>query len=212
MFVFTGCSSQNTNKNTNANSSSASNSDQNQGSQFYDNFETLNIFDLAIGQTIMAVGQDDGSGVTAERIIIGSDDFDFSEFAMGPQKMNNNGEAPKKNSGEVPADFNPEDMPEGFTPGEGGGENRPDFSNMSEEELAQMRENMQARVGNNGSRAGGSGFAERSAAVTRLVGEILSVDGTIITIKIEDGGSKLVFLSGSTVIMQASSADAEISE
>ena len=71
------------------------------------------------------------------------------------------------------------------------------FANMTPEEQQALR-------GQFGNGAGGTRGGTR-AGNTGASGEIISKDTTSITVKLRDGGSKIVFLSGTTPIMKTAS-------
>lgn len=64
----------------------------------------------------------------------------------------------------------------------------------------------QFRGGNNGGTGGQGGFGGRGNAqgMAPIRGAILSADDTSVTVKMQDGSSKIVILSGTTTINKAS--------
>ncbi len=82
---------------------------------------------------------------------------------------------------------------------------RADFQNLSPEERQRRIQEVGANVGEAfGDHAGGGGF---------VAGEIISKDDKSVTIKLRDGGSKIVFYSNSTEIgkfVNGSASDLEI--
>jgi hypothetical protein len=79
---------------------------------------------------------------------------------------------------------------------------RGQFANLSPEE----RQARMAQVGGTGVRAGARGGAIGGGMV---MGEVISKDAQGITVKLPDGGSKIVFMSGSTGVMKTASGTPE---
>ena len=78
---------------------------------------------------------------------------------------------------------------------------RPDFTqmqNMSEEERMKMREEMRIRREAEGGARPGGGMVSMS----RISGEIIKKDSSTITLKITEGGSKLIFYSEETKVLK----------
>lgn len=69
------------------------------------------------------------------------------------------------------------------------------FANMTPEERQALRGQFAPGAGGRGGRTGNGGAS----------GEIISKDAASITVKLRDGGSKIVFLSGTTPIMKTAS-------
>lgn len=179
---------------------------QNQTQRWQENFDEASSTALVLGEKIMVMGSENSDGsIVAERIIIGGmpptraggaqgagEDFGMPDFGM--RQLDNNADSSSR-SQEGARQWN-------F---EGGA--RPDFQNMSEEERMALREQMRARLesgesGFNGAQAGDRIRARIGAQMARLAGEILANDETSITLKLDGGGSKLIFLSSSTAIMK----------
>ena len=90
----------------------------------------------------------------------------------------------------------------------------PNFQNLSQEERQQMF--LQGGVGARGARTGAdTSIARTGAAMNSAVGEIISKDDKSITVKLRDGGSKIVFFSEKTAISktaEGSQADVVVGE
>ena len=69
---------------------------------------------------------------------------------------------------------------------------------------ANLPEGTQARFG----QAGGMGASNTRGGALMTAGEIIAKDEQSITVKLQDGGSRIVFLSASTPITKNASADA----
>lgn len=78
----------------------------------------------------------------------------------------------------------------------------PNFQNLTPDQRQQMFQ--QGGTGANGARGArtgtGANFARNGAGANPVSGEIISKDDKSITIKLRDGGSQIVFFSGSTEI------------
>ena len=167
---------------------------ENQNDIWQDNFNQLSLDDLVGGKMVMVTGTENSDGsISADRIIVGDQNMDFNNLGR-------NFVAPEQNNIANNDNQIPQTPPE-FT---GGG--RPDFQNMSDEDRQALREQMMDNV--NGARTGSTRSAGQ--AMARLNGEILSVDDDSLTIKLEAGGSKLVFFSSETQILEPKLNDLEV--
>lgn len=84
--------------------------------------------------------------------------------------------------------------------GQRGEFSRANFQNLSSEDRQQRIREFGANVG------GGLGSGQRGGSAEGfIVGEIISKDDKSVTIKLRDGGSKIVFFSGSTEITKSAS-------
>ena len=150
-----------------------------------ENFTQANLNDLEIGQTILAMGTENSDGsVSVSQIIIGYDEINFENMVGARHPLTND------NSGEQ----NGEEQT--APPAAGFGGQRPDFEqmqNMSEEERTAMMEKMRAQRGTSG-----AGQPGNRGSMARLAGEIINKDESTITLKLEEGGSKLIFFSEDT--------------
>ncbi len=159
---------------------------ENQRPGWNDNFSEGNLSDLNIGQRVLVMGteNDDGS-VSADRIMIGDIETDFNQMGRGMPSRQEEGD-----SNDLPNRM--PQMPEGEQP------NFEQFQNMTEEERVKFREERMVQRGTGGMmRTNNSG-----QNIVRLNGEIIDQDNGVLTLKLEDGGSKLVFFSESTNILK----------
>lgn len=169
---------------------------------FFDDgrFSEGSLDDLKINETILAMGKENPDGsVVADRIIIGDAEEDFQEMFANAR--------PALKEGEI-IDVEDRPMPE-F---DGQRQNFQQFQNLSDEERAKMREEMMAKGGEwvgggedriSGMQRGSGQTVARSIGqgIANLTGEIISKDDSSITLKLETGGSKIVFFSESTIVM-----------
>ena len=170
-----------------------------------DNFAAASLSALAVGQKIMVMGAANADGsVMANQIIIGNADTDFSTSTFfrglaGPGTASGTeGGLPDR---QMPQGEDSRQRQREWQERTGG--ERPDFSrfeNMTDGEREAMRERMMAEGG--GMAGGGARQITRGAnsGASRLSGEILDLDHSSLTLKLDAGGSKLVFYSQSTMI------------
>lgn len=190
--LLAGCVKDQQQSSQNANTSGQMEQGQVRGVMFNaENFSEASIADLIVGLKVMVMGPENADkSITAERVIIGNSDTDFNTMFQRPTTTA---------AGSIAA---PTAAPAAGTPtvrmpnGE-----RPDmqqFQNMTEEQRAQFRERMQQQGGAvTPRRTGGA-----SGQLQRLTGEILNLDSGSFVLKLQDGGSRLVFISDKTVVMK----------
>jgi hypothetical protein len=151
-----------------------------------ENFSEISLTDLSIGQKIMAMGQSNADGsITAEQIILGG-----AEAGWPGQNLNSR---PPSNQNSQPGQ-GPNQPNNNFST------NRPNFQrwqNMTEEERQKLREEMPARRNNDNGQSGAA-----KSRITRANGEIMKIEDQMITLKLDNGGSKLIFLSNQTKILK----------
>ena len=143
--------------------------------------------DMIVGGQIVVVGtvNSDGS-ITAETIRLGDfSDEDFSgfrNFSGDHSTIENTGTRGSQSGDHAPGSFDP-------------GE----FQNLTPEERQQrfqeLRESGQVPEGFGGGRGQGGGFSGRAEGTEIIRGEIIDRDDISITVKLVDGGSRLVFYS-----------------
>ena len=153
------------------------NYNDNQINKWNENFSEANLNDLAVGKKVSIMGTENTDGsVVANRIFIGDKETDFQNMNRIMRPADNNGDNhPLPNF-------------------KGERQNFEQFQNMSEEERMKMMEKMRTR--RETSSAGRPSNIEKG--ITRLIGEIIGKDKSTITLKLENGGSKIVFFSEST--------------
>jgi len=163
-----------------------------------DRFTTGTLESLELNQTIMVIGSENSDGsILANQIMIGGGQIDFDNI-IGTSSRSNfinkeemNGDENTQNMQGSDRDFQNE---------------RPDFMNMSEEERQNFREEMSANGG--GDRAVFTeGATRQRQSAMRLVGEIIEMDQHNITLKVEGGGSKLIFISEKTLFLISKEVD-----
>lgn len=130
-----------------------------------ENFEELTLEDLNIGDAISVVGQEDSSGAFSAVRIV---------VGQTPDKIRTFQE-------------NNSDKTAGREQGYGQYNEKPDFKNMSKG----GRQKIMAQTNGRASALNDT----KSSTVTRLNGEILDIDENSLTLKLNDGGSKLIYTS-----------------
>lgn len=149
------------------------------------NLEEANLEDLKIGIYVSVAGTENSDGsVSAGRIIIGNSGTDFKRIAGLRQPLNDNNNQAESGGGQLVD------------------RNKPNFEqmqNMSEKERMKFREEMKVQREAGGGR---SGRANMGGGIARLSGEIIDKNDTTITLKIKEGGSKLIFYSSETKIFK----------
>lgn len=148
---------------------------------FDEMFDKVDVAALEVGKQISVMGTENSDGsLVANQIIIGSGDFGLMRRPTTTDDQ---------------------------TPPSSGQPNRQDFQNMSDSERAAFRERMQAgggatgnRTGNGNQGQGQTGSRIRAGGQLRISGEVLSKDDQSLTLKLQVGGSKIVFFSPATVM------------
>jgi hypothetical protein len=153
-----------------------------------DNFLEADLADLSVGEQVTVLGSenDDGS-LWVSRIIIGGAEINF-DFGV-PTSPSGSKEQLKFSDNQE--NFDP--------PAEGSRPNFEGFQDMSDEERQQMREEMMAQ----GASRGGLRTNGAVSDMVRLSGEILDFNDASLVLKLPEGGSKIIFISNSTVILKA---------
>ena len=170
-----------------------------------DNFSNASSTDLKVNTKIFVMGEKniDGS-ITAEGIIIGASQTDFQNIMRtGIQRSSS---TPQNAGTQIQGS---DTQVQGQRP------NRSQFQNISQEERQKlMEERMKERVismpteqtGRTSEARGGTEGARsgmrvvRGGSGSRMNGEILKMDNNIITLKLTDGGSSIIFTSSETII------------
>jgi hypothetical protein len=149
--------------------------------RFNENMEEISYDDLIVGQRVMVFGDlNDGGSVTASRVTVGSEDTDFRQMIgmMMPSQDNQ-------------ADIDNEKK----TEQDGERLNFEQMQNMTEEERAKFREERRGQMG--------SGTRQKEAVnsgIIRVSGEIIDKDDMTLTLKSDEGGSRIVFIEENSVI------------
>ncbi len=194
--VFSGCSSgdnqvQNDQQNNRWNQEQAAEIENDQALMQNENFEQLTFIDLNIGQRVLIMGKKNSDGnISANQIMIGNDEVAFKNMSEIESSFMNN------NSGDQAVD-NQSIQPEVNFNGQ-----RPDFTemqNMSEEDRVKMMEKI--RTQRETGVIGQPSNAEES--LIRFIGEIIKIDETNVVLKLDSGGSKLIFYSKETKILKS---------
>ncbi|MFH1827052.1 MAG: hypothetical protein ABH812_01295 [bacterium] len=169
---------------------------QNKMQRWQENFDEASSTEMLIGNKIMVMGNENSDGsVVADRIIIGG-----LPAQAGENMNSDNITRTRQQTGENSENTADDNNDASRFSGQSG--TRPDFQNMSDEERTKIREQMQAsRMARGSVQAGKAKTGDTSMA--RLNGEIIEKDAESITIKLDSGGSKLIFLSSSTAFMKA---------
>ncbi|MBA3047344.1 hypothetical protein KKC83_02465 [Patescibacteria group bacterium] len=158
------------------------------------------IGDLTAGSKILAVGNTNADGsVIAFQIIKGESFEDFRSMGGNMTRDRNMGtstiERTAANAGEQR--FNPEQ-----------------FQDMSDEDRAKLREGMARDMGGanlteedraqfmegRANRQAANGAIASRAGIARVSGEIIDLGEGMITLKLENSGSKLIFFSDKTIV------------
>lgn len=150
--------------------------------------------DILIGAKVMVLGPSNTDGsMFAERIFIGSTSTDFSTMQNGFEKLPN-----IDNASGTPPNFNRLEAGERKIQDVDTASGRqvpPDFTNLSDEEKQLMQERMQNRT--SGQNRPGQ---NTSAGIGNVNGEVLNIDDSSLTLKLNSGGTKLVLFSEFTKI------------
>lgn len=191
-----GCS---VSKNVNTNSQNTNQPQDQKSNQTFEkitneNFSQGGLTDLEIGKKVMVMGKQNTDGtIVANQIIIANSDTDFSQFGSNrnQQQKNNADNTDQQNA----QGGNQQPNAGAGSPNSQAG-NRPNsgqFQNLSEEERTKLRTQM-------GNRQSNGNHRQMNRSMSRLNGEITAKDDTSITLKLQDGSAKLVFVSGETFI------------
>ena len=179
LIFFTGCATKNkVNEDIQENHSQTETKDSNApANTFGNNLEESNLDDLTIGQKIIVMAtEDSGGNASANQILIGNTETDFEKFnQMTQSKVKTVG-----NNTESETITPPMDMPDR--------QNVKQSQNMTEEERTKLRAEMQTNGVNKNIRTSNS-----MQTTTRFIGEIVKKDETSLTMKLDTGGSKLIF-------------------
>ena len=150
--------------------------------------------DISVGTKVMAIGLSNADGsIFADRIFIGTTTTDFSILQNGFEKVPN-----MNNASGTPPNFNrtgegERQVQDVDTVGER--QAPPDFADLSEEEKKLMQERMQNRP------AGHDKLSQNaSTGAGNVNGEVLNIDDSSLTLKLDSGGTKLVLISEFTKI------------
>lgn len=172
LLLIIGCSKKNEqNSNEQRNQNQEQQIEENQLPRWNENFEEAGSDDLIIDQQILVMGTENSDGsISANEIMIGNTEADFENMG-GFEGQRGNFEQMQNSSYSER------------------------FQNMSDEERAKFMVEMRVQR-----EASGGSFprANMRGGTSRLNGEIIDKDDTTITLKLEDGGSKLIFFSDST--------------
>ena len=204
--VLAGCANENSNNTSNTGNNqdqtrgaSSTPGDNNFGQQWNENFSEASSTVLTIGGKVLVMGTENADGsISAERIIVGDSNTDW-EKVLPQQKSGSDNQTEQVQ----PAQGNAENAQ--IQPSQDQGGQRPDFSqfqNLSEEERQKLRDARAAQGG-----TGGKGAGSARQGIAQLNGEIISKDDSSFTLKIENGGSKLIFFSSSSKILKPKQAN-----
>lgn len=150
-------------------------------------FEEASREDLKPGTRASVTGQKNADGsIEAEMIMLGEMPEDFREMSRPPQ------DSESRERPDFPEGSERPDFPEG-------GMNPGRFRDLSQEERSRFIQERMASgefvPGNSPRTAGGA-----SGTAARIAGEILEVDDSSLTLKLEEGGSGMVFFSEGTAL------------
>lgn len=188
-----GCAAKNNSVQQNNNQQGRLSSNRNSTStvNFEEDFNQKCLADLREGQMVSVMGSESGDGgIAANTIIIG----DMRNFF---------------------GNLRPPDYEGAYLPSQGGiavpsqgGQNQNELSNMpslTPEQIAQFRKMRLEQGGSGGNvQAPGNGEAKKYAgnSQARVSGEILTLTPESFIIKLNDSGSKLIFVSSSTKVLE----------
>ena len=187
LIFFTGCATKNkVNEDIQENHSQTETKDSNApANTFGNNLEESNLDDLTIGQKIIVMAtEDSGGNASANQILIGNTETDFEKFNQMTRSRVQTVENNTKSETATPPPTNTPDK-----------QNFKQSQNMTEEDRAKLQEKMQANNVNKGTKT----FSTKQA-ITRFIGEIVKKDEISLTMKLDAGGSKLIFFSADTKV------------
>jgi hypothetical protein len=171
-----------------------------QEAQWSENFTEASSTILAIGDKVFVVGAENTDGsISAERIMIGNSDTNWEELtesSIMPQGQT--GGVAKTDQAQIAQGTGNNVQGGQMQPSQGGKGSAPaDFQNLSDEEKQAIMKERGAQGGPRGIATSGT-----NKNILQLSGEIISKDDSSFTLKIIDGGSKIIFFSSNSQILK----------
>ncbi len=201
-FVGTSCSKEEKSEDKNSQENQSAGfeiSDERDRFALSENFSEAVLDDLYVGLNIMAEGEQNQDGsIDARRIIIGNNEFDFQSFGFSSRVAENNvGRAPGAEVQNQEAPRRAFNAPEGYNPEQ--------LMNMTDEERFAFREGFRGQRAESGARADLGGNS--SILFARFIGEIIKMDENSLVLKMDEGGSKIIYFSENMIVGTIKSLD-----